>query len=147
MKDYVLDANAVLRYFGVGKAEGAEKIRGLFKLSEQGQARLLMSVINLGEVFYIALKYVGEQTAREYVKALQHAVTMVDIDQVSVMEAASMKHQYKIGYADSFAAVLALKTKATLVSADPAFEKLGRSLKWMRLPPYAPNTRPKRRQY
>jgi len=28
--------------------------------------------------------------------------------------------------------------KATLVSADPSFEKLGNTLKWVRLPKYEP---------
>jgi predicted nucleic acid-binding protein len=38
------------------------------------------------------------------------------------------------GYADSFAAALAIEYGATLVSADPAFEKLEKKLKWMKLP-------------
>jgi predicted nucleic acid-binding protein len=136
MKDYVLDANAVLRYFGVGKAQGGEKVGVLFKQAKDGQARLFIATVNLGEIFYILLKYVGEQTSRDYVKVLQHAVTMVDADTDSALEAGSLKHRFHLGYADSFAAVLALKMKATLVSADPAFEKLGKSLKWLRLPPF-----------
>ena len=136
MKDYVLDANAVLRYFGVGKAQGGEKVGVLFKQAKDGPARLFIATVSLGEVFYILLKYVGEQTSRDYVKVLQHAVTMVDADTVSALEAGSLKHRLHLGYADSFAAVLALKMKATLVSADPAFEKLGKSLRWLRLPPF-----------
>jgi hypothetical protein len=31
MKDYVLDANAVIRYFGVGDGQGGDKVRGLFE--------------------------------------------------------------------------------------------------------------------
>jgi hypothetical protein len=30
MKDYVLDANAVIRYFKVGNASGGEKVQDLF---------------------------------------------------------------------------------------------------------------------
>ena len=59
MKDYVLDANAVLRYFSIGDGEGGEKVLGLFEQAERGHAELSMSVINLGEVFYILLKRVG----------------------------------------------------------------------------------------
>jgi hypothetical protein len=32
---------------------------------------------------------------------------------------------------------LAVTLKATLVSADPSFEKLGKMLKWVRLPKFA----------
>ena len=136
MKEYVLDANAVVRYFGVGNGQGGEKVRGLFEQAERNQARLSMSVINMGEVLYVLLKYLGEERALEYVQALQHAVTMIDADASRTIQAATLKHQYKLGYADSFAAALALESRATLVSADPSFEKVGKSLKWMRLPKF-----------
>ena len=64
MKEYVLDSNAVLRYFGVSAGQGTDKVRALFEQAERGQARLWMSVVNLGEVLYVLLKHVGEQRAR-----------------------------------------------------------------------------------
>jgi len=137
VKEYVLDANAVLRYFGVSDGQGTNKVRALFEQAERGQARLSMSVVNLGEVHYILLKHVGESRARHYVQVLQHVATMVEADAAQALHAAEMKHQYKLGYADSFAAMLAVTLKATLVSADPAFEKLGKTLKWVRLPKFA----------
>lgn len=136
MKHYVLDANAVLRYFAVGDGQGGEKVRSLFEQAERNQAQLSMSVMNMGEVFYILLKHIGEQRALHYIQVLQHAVTMIDADANSTIDAATLKHQYKLGYANSFAAALALASKATLVSADPSFEKVGKSLKWMRLPKF-----------
>jgi predicted nucleic acid-binding protein len=136
VKDYVLDANAVLRYFGVSEGQGTNKVRALFEQAERGQARLSMSVIHLGEVLYVLLKHVGESRARHYVQVLQHVVTMVDANAAQALGAAEIKHNYKLGYADSFAAMLALTLKATLVSADPAFEKLGKTLKWVRLPKF-----------
>jgi predicted nucleic acid-binding protein len=95
-------------------------------------------VVNLGEVHYILLKHVGEPRARHYLKVLQNVATMVEADAVQALAAAEMKHKFKLGYADSFAATLALTSKATLVSADPEFEKLGKALKWVRLPRLAP---------
>ena len=137
MKEYVLDANAVLRYFGASEGQGTNKVRALFEQAERGHARLSMSVINLGEVLYVLLKHVGESRARHYVQVLQHVVAMIEADAAQALGAAEIKHKYKLGYADSFAAMLALTLKATLVSADPAFEKLGKTLKWIRLPKYA----------
>ena len=140
MTDYVLDANAVLRYFGVGAGKGVEKVRGLFEQAARRQARLSMSVINMGEVLYILLKHLDEQRAASYIRTLRHAVTMVEADVNMAVHAATLKHRYKLGYADSFAAALAIASKSTLVSADPSFEKIGKSLKWMRLPKYDPGT-------
>jgi predicted nucleic acid-binding protein len=134
VKEYVLDANAVLRYFGVSEGQGTNRVRALFEQAERGQARLSMSVINLGEVLYVLLRHVGESRARHYVQVLQHVVTMVDADAAQALGAAEIKHNYKLGYADSFAAMLAVTLKATLVSADPGFEELGKTLKWIRLP-------------
>jgi predicted nucleic acid-binding protein len=138
MKDYVLDANAVIRYFKVGNASGGEKVQELFLQAQRNQARLSMSVINMGEVLYILIKNVGEQRALHYIQVLQHGVTIVEADVSQTIQAATLKHQYKLGYADSFAAVLALASSATLVSADPSFESIGKSLKWMRLPKFGP---------
>ena len=134
MKDYVLDANAVTRYFKVGNASGGEKVQDLFVQAQRNQARLSMSVINMGEVLYVLIRNVGEQRALHYIRVLQHAVTIVEADVAQTIQAATLKHQYKLGYADSFAAALALASKATLVSADPAFESFGKSLKWLKLP-------------
>ena len=138
MKEYVLDANAVLRYFGVSEGQGVNKVRALFVQVERGQARLSMSAVNLGEVLYVLLKHVGEPRARHYIQVLQHVATMVEADAAQALGAAEIKHKYKLGYADSFAAMLAVTLKATLVSADPSFEKLGNTLKWVRLPKYEP---------
>jgi predicted nucleic acid-binding protein len=136
MKEYVLDANAVLRYFAVSEGGGGDKVRSLFEQAERGQAHLSMSAINLGEVFCILLRRVGQERAPRSVQALQHAVTIMDADAKRTLQAATLKHQSKLGYADSFAAALAPELKATLVSADPAFEAVGKGLKWMRPPKF-----------
>ena len=138
MKDYVLDANAVLRYFKMGNAGDGDRVLDLFLQAQRNQARLSISVVNLGEVFYILLRNVGEQRAVDYIRVLKHGVTIVEADVSGTMQAATLKHRYKLGYADSFAAALALATKATLVSADPNFENVGKSLKWIRLPKFTP---------
>jgi predicted nucleic acid-binding protein len=137
VKEYVLDANAVLRYFGVTAGLGADKVRALFHQAEHNQARLLMSVVNLGEVFYVLLKHVDGPQAWSYIQILQNTVTMIEADPPQALRAAEIKHKYKLGYADSFAATLAMTLQATLVSADPAFEALGKSIKWIRLPKFA----------
>ena len=141
MKDYVLDANAVIRYFKVGNASGGEKVQDLFLQAQRNQARLSMSVINMGEVLYVLIKNLGEQRALHYIRVLEHGVTIVEAGVNLTIDAATLKHRYKLGYADSFAAALALASKATLVSADPTFEKIGKPLKWMRLPKFESKSR------
>jgi hypothetical protein len=57
VKEYVLAANAVLRYFGASAGRGTNKVRALFEQAERGQAGLSMSGVNLGKVFFVLFKH------------------------------------------------------------------------------------------
>ncbi|HZD49311.1 MAG TPA: PIN domain-containing protein [Silvibacterium sp.] len=134
MKHYILDANAVLFYLRLPRGEGSDKIASLVRDAEQGTVRLSMSVINLGEVLYILMKSVDEAKALQAIRELRQVISIADADMERAIQAAMLKYQYKLGYAGAFAAALAIECGATLVSADPVFEKLERKLKWMKLP-------------
>jgi predicted nucleic acid-binding protein len=45
-----------------------------------------------------------------------------------------LRIRYKLGFADCFAAELCIRTGATLVTADPDFERLGKQLRILALP-------------
>jgi len=134
VRDYVLDANAVLRYLDPEAPGGNEKITALFHEARVDAIRLRMSVINFGEVLYTLLKSEPESRVLQMIRQLQQVISIADADVERTTQAAVLKYRYKLGYVDSFAAVLAMEYDATLVSADPSFEKLGKKLKWMRLP-------------
>jgi predicted nucleic acid-binding protein len=135
VREYVLDANAAIRYFTPEPNDpGAEKVDKLIEDAKNGRSRIWMSVVNLGEVFYILLRRLREDEALKYIDILQQAALIHTPDVDHTIAAARLKHGYKFGYADSFAAALAIEKDATLVSADPVFERLERKLKWMKLP-------------
>jgi len=135
MKNYILDANALVRY--IRGTEGAQKVEGILQQSQRGLAHISMSVINLGEVYYIVMRYLGEPVAAKTVNALRHVVSFVPVDLDEAIEAAKLKEKFKMGYADSFAAALTLRLNGVLVSADPVFDKLGKSIKLLKLPRHA----------
>ncbi len=134
MKHYILDANAVLRYLDPEAPGGNEKMTALFLEAKADASHVMMSVVNLGEVLYTLLKSEPEERALQMIRQLQQVVSIADADVDRTTQAAILKYRYKLGYADSFAAALAMEYNATLVSADPSFEKLERKLKWMKLP-------------
>ena len=134
MKHYVLDANAALRYLMGAENDGSERVRSLVRDGERGATRLSMSVINLGEVLYILMKSVDEARALQAIRELRQVISIADADMERTTQAAILKYRFKLGYADSFAAALAMEHDATVVSADPSFEKLGKKLRWMKLP-------------
>jgi ribonuclease VapC len=132
LKNYVLDANALLRY--VRGIDGAEKVRAILQQCERGLALISMSVVTLGEAYYILMRYLGEPVAAKTVNTLRQVVSFIPAGLDETIAAARIKEKFKMGYADSFAAALALRMNATLVSADPVFEKLGKSIKLLKLP-------------
>jgi predicted nucleic acid-binding protein len=132
VKKYVLDANAVDRY--LTKGPGVERLDRLFSEAQRGEASLSISVINRGEVLYVLAKRVGLPEATAALRTIGHFVESVDVTEEQANGAATLKFIYKLGYADCFAADLAIRRGATLVTADRDFVKLGKRLKVLALP-------------
>ena len=111
-----------------------EKVDALIQRSYQCEVRLLISVVNWGEALYSLAKTAGLGKATADLKAMSAFVVQVAIDEKLAEAAATVKFHYKLGYADCFAAALAMRMDATLVTSDPDFAKLGKQLKILALP-------------
>ena len=132
MKHYVLDANAVVTY--IESRDGKEKVRAILQQGVAGSVSISMSVVNVGEAYYIVMRKLGESAAEKMLSALRHTVNFQPVELDLAIDAARLKQKFKLAYADSFAAALALRINGILVSADPDFGKLGKSLKVLKLP-------------
>lgn len=132
MREYVLDANALVRFFR--NQEGAAKVENLLIQSDKGLALLRISVVNLAEVLYISARYFGIEEAHKAIYKVRSLVEFTPVDADQTLAAAGIKYRYKLGLADCFAAELAIRIGATLVTADPEFAKLGKQLKILALP-------------
>jgi predicted nucleic acid-binding protein len=132
VKEYVLDANPLVRLFR--NAPGADAVEDLVKQAKSGRAHLSISVINLTEVLYVLARYFGQERALLCVEKARSAIEAVSVDEQIATAAAILRIRYKLGLADCFAAELAMRTGATLVTADPEFAKLGKQLKVLALP-------------
>jgi ribonuclease VapC len=131
MKIYVLDAGAVIRYLSHGIGE--EKVHTLIQRAARSEARLLISVVNWGEALYSLAKIAGLGKATADLKAMSAFVEPVVADEASADAAATVRYHYRLGYADCYAAALAIRMDATLVTTDPDFAKLGKKLKVLAL--------------
>jgi predicted nucleic acid-binding protein len=126
-KTYVLDANALLDYVQEGPGHGT--VERLLREAFRGGGTLMISVINIGEVFYPLWKIKGEQIARRTIHDLTLLpIKIVPVDLAQALSAGELKARHKIPYADGIAAALALAHHATIVSSDRDFEKLGRRI-------------------
>ena len=134
LRRYVLDANALIAFFE-SRETASGKVRHLLGEAFRLELPLLMSAVNWGEVFYMEWRYHGEAKAREVESNLHRlpvAVIAVDVERAT--RAAALKQKHNLGYADAFAAELAVERGAWLVTADPEFSKLGKMLSVYPLP-------------
>lgn len=131
---YVLDANALVSWFE-DREGAAAKMQRLLDEALRLDHPLLMSAINWGEVFYVVWKLHGEASARRIDASLQEMpIVIVAADRDRATRAAALKQKHNLGYADAFAAELALEQNAALVTADPEFSRLGKNLALYSLP-------------
>ncbi len=86
-----------------------------------------MSVINWGETLYALARGIGFAEARVVLANAQPMLLVVDVDQPMTEAAARLKTEYKLHYADCFAAALAGRT-GLVVTADPDFKRI----RWLR---------------
>ncbi len=128
MKTYILDSYAMIAFFENEK--GAEKVSEILNIIVQKKAKGLMSVINWGEMYYNTLREAGEPAAKAVINRFnQFPIQLIDVDKALTFVAAKLKGKHRIAYANCFAAALAEKNKAFLVTGDKEFKKLTPSLK------------------
>jgi len=134
VRRFVLDANALIGFLE-GRRGTAQKVRNLLSEAVRQDAPLLMSAVNWGEVFYIAWRLHGEAKAWEAEARLQEMpVAVISVDRERASRAGALMQKHSLGYADAFAAELAIERGAWLVTADPEFSKVGKALAIYSLP-------------
>ncbi|HEY3971825.1 MAG TPA: type II toxin-antitoxin system VapC family toxin [Candidatus Sulfotelmatobacter sp.] len=131
---YVLDANALVGLFE-DRHGIAEKVERLLRAAALQDVPLLMSAVNWGEVFYTEWRTRGEAGAWQAETVLQEMpIAIMGVDRERATRAAALKQKHGLGYADAFAAELAIERGAWLVTADPEFVKVGKALSVYTLP-------------
>jgi ribonuclease VapC len=120
---YVLDSFAVLAHF---QAEsGGEKVLELLEKAAMGDVSLAMSLINVGEVAYLASRARGKKKAQMLLADLQgFPIKFYEVTEERILSAAWLKAEYPLSYADAFSAALSQELKAILVTGDPEFKRL-----------------------
>jgi PIN domain nuclease of toxin-antitoxin system len=124
----VLDSYALIAFFE--DEPGAEQVYNLLVKAEESGEKLLMSVINLGEVWYSIARAYSEVTAEEKLREIgEMAIEVVDVDWALTRAAAFFKAKGGLAYADCFAAALANARKAQLITGDREFRQLENAVK------------------
>lgn len=116
----VLDAFAMLAW--LQDESGASYVESLLRSAAAGEARLYISSINLGEVYYRLAKAGATSAADQLMSRVQTGelpVERISATNTRVDAAAKLKSLYPISYADAFAVSLSLEEDAPLLTDDP----------------------------
>ena len=109
----VLDSWAILEYLE-DHEPAASAVAGMLETQ-----RPIVSWINLGEVYYIIRRRHTDAAAQATVRDLRDVVTAELPNARRVLEAARIKSDHTMAYADAFAAATAAAHGAVLWTGDP----------------------------
>jgi predicted nucleic acid-binding protein len=135
MATKVLDSWALVAFFEDEPA--AEQVEKLLAQAAADKHKLLLSVLNWGEIYYNTMREVSQEAAEQKT----HEIATLPIDIVGVgddltlaRQAAIFKATHKMAYADCFAAALANAKNAELLTGDPEFKQVEKEVKigWLK---------------
>ena len=128
----VLDSFALVSFFH--KEPGWEKVKEVFYSLSSEKQRAVLSIINWGEFYYIVKRRVGKIKADETLALLdQLPVSILSVDDELVKEAADIKADFAVSYADAFCIATARRSEAEILTSDPEFKLVEHlvKIKWI----------------
>lgn len=120
---YILDSFALLAYLSDEPA--AVRVEELIENGRTENAKLFLSIINLGEILYIIERRGGVSRAQDALALLrQLPIEVLPADEKNVLAAAHIKANYPLSYADAFVVAAAQQEDAIILSGDPEFHAI-----------------------
>jgi predicted nucleic acid-binding protein len=118
----LLDSYAVLAYLNGEPA--AEAVEQAMKDAGDSGSSLLMSEINIGEVYYILSCKRGPEKADYFVDTILQGLPIqgLPVDFSLILQASRLKTKYPLSYADCIAAAQAIRSEASILTGDPEFK-------------------------
>jgi len=120
----LLDSFALLTY--LNQENGFEIIKSVLAKAQKSGIFLVMNEINIGESYYILFRKRGRAKADYFLEYILPGlpITAVANDFQQVIDAARIKAEYFLSFADCFAVVTARREEATIMTGDPEFKKI-----------------------
>ena len=119
-KKLVLDSFALVSLFH--REPGWEMVQAALYEQQRAKARAFLNWINWGEFFYIVKRKVGAAQAAEALHLLEQLpIELVSVDLPLVREAAEIKSEHALSYADAFCVATARRLSGTILTSDPEF--------------------------
>ena len=116
-----------------GRQPACDHVGRLLRDAQNGRVHLLMSAINVGEVYYFLWKNQRGTLAESWRDSSPTLPVTIEVPTLEeIWSAAALKSRFPIAYADAFAAALAQKYVSPLLTGDPEFRRVERlELDWI----------------
>jgi len=123
----LLDSYAILAL--LNDEPGAETVAELLRAGARDGDPLLVNEINVGEVYYIVAKHRSVEHAERVLHYLETLpLEVVGNGYAEVIEAARVKSRFPLSYADAFAVATAVRFGARMVTGDPEFKAVQKTV-------------------
>ena len=128
MPGFLFDSYALLAFFQ--NERGAQTVLEFLKETKKNSIEPLICVINLGEILYLTKRRFGNSKKIEILGRIhQLSFNIIPATNDLVFEAAEIKADYPISYADSFVVACAIDQSAEIVTGDPDFKRVAHLVK------------------
>jgi ribonuclease VapC len=130
---HLFDGHALLAFFQ--REAGAEVVARILHESLQRRTARYLCVMNLGEIIYLTKRLFGEEKKLEILGHIhQLGIRVLPVPEPLVYQAAELKAEYPISFADCFALACAVNHSAVLVTGDPEFKMVAHlvEIQWIR---------------
>lgn len=118
---YILDSFSLIAFFQNEK--GGNLVKNLLQKTKKKECKLYFSEINLGEIYYIAIRDWGVAKAQKLLASIyQLPIDLVLPKRENILQAGEFKSRGNISYADCFVLDLASVYKGMIVTGDREFE-------------------------
>jgi ribonuclease VapC len=117
----VLDSYAMLAYLNA--EQGEKRVQEILEQAQHGKRKVYLSLINLGEVLYITERRHGLHQAQRVLGLIESLpLELCEVNRELVLDAAHLKANHTISYADAFVIALAKAENANILTGDPEFK-------------------------
>lgn len=120
----LLDSFALLAY--LNKEKNFQKVQEVLSNAQRSGSPVLMNEINIGETYYILYRKRSQKKAEFFLDTVLAGLPILVLPNnfEDVMNAARLKSEYPLSFADCFAASTAERENAIVMTGDPEFKKI-----------------------
>ena len=122
-KRRILDSSALIKFLAC--EEGADIVKKELEKAQEEKQNIFLSVINLGEVYYIIKKKFDKDKADQTIDLLSNLpISLLSVSKETALKAALLKSDYDIPFIDAICAATAIIENAIIITSDFDFKKV-----------------------